>query len=201
MMNLDSISSVTNLGPQPEEAPQLPHNVDPPPHNPYPDPRRPSPKLAQHATEQQGGLQAAPDLNDTTTDIQELQQAKRWKSLLQSEHVPFVKQHCVICARWIVDTAALKRHIKYGHPKVWTACEPKLRGTCEQVQSHIKRDTTCPYFLQKACSRHSFQCCVIFQAALLTACNNQELVTMFGHLLPALGAQQQQQTKRPPAAK
>ena len=78
-----------------------------------------------------------------------------------------MRQHCVICTRWIVDSTALKRHIKYGHPTIWTVCEPKLRGTCEQVQSHIKRDATCPYCLRKAYSRHSFQCCVICQAALL----------------------------------
>ena len=172
MMNVDSISSTTQPETQRRAVPQPPPHVDPPPHNPYADPKQSSSGLAQHAAEQQVEPQAAPDLNDTITDIHELQRAKGWKSLLQSEHVPFMRQHCVVCARWIVDTAALKRHIKYGHPKIWTACEPKLRGTCEQVQSHIKRDTTCPYCLRKAYSRHSFQCCVIFQAALLQTHHN-----------------------------
>ena len=125
------------------------------------------PPNQQDATESQDKQPQNTDLNETLSDIYRLQRQKGWQILLQSEHVPFLRHHCVICARWIVDSTASNRHIKYGHPTIWKACEPQLRITCAPVQSHIKRDTTCKYCLRKAYSRHSFQCCVIFQSALL----------------------------------
>ena len=42
-----------------------------------------------------------------------------WKSLITSEHQQHLRQHCIVCARWIVDPTALRRHLKQAHKDIW----------------------------------------------------------------------------------
>ena len=99
--------------------------------------------------------------------VQQLIQESGWTAMVQSQHAENMKQHCCLCGRWIVDAAALKRHIKGAHKALWCKHQPQLQSACKQLQHTLKRDQPCQYCGRVAYNRHYFQCCVIFQAALL----------------------------------
>ena len=90
-----------------------------------------------------------------------------WRFLLTSEHQQHLRQHCVICARWIVDPTALKRHLKQAHKEVWNQVASELQSQCATVKDDLIRDGVCPYCDRTSYSRHFHQCNVIFQSAIV----------------------------------
>ncbi|CAE7319065.1 pol [Symbiodinium sp. CCMP2592] len=51
-----------------------------------------------------------------------------WEALVHSEHAEDLKQHCCICARWMVDTTSIKRHMRYSHPEIWKQEQIQMFG-------------------------------------------------------------------------
>ena len=82
------------------------------------------------------------------------------------EHQQHLRQHCVVCARWIVDPTALKRHLKQAHKEVWQKIAQELESQCATTKGDLIRDEICQY-----CDRTSYNRChrqsnVIFQSAI-----------------------------------
>ena len=100
-------------------------------------------------------------------DVRMLIQESSWTAMVQSKHAENLKQHCCLCGRWIVDATALKRRIKGAHKALWCKRQQQIQSACKQLQHTLKRDQPCQYCGRAAYNRHYFQCCVIFQAALL----------------------------------
>ena len=109
-------------------------------------------------------------------DAQTLIQERGWTALVHSQHAENLKQHCCLCGRWIVGATALKRHIKGAHKDLWSKHQPQIQSTCAQLQHTLKRDQACQYCGRVAHNRHYFQCCVLFQAALLGLIQNDQHV-------------------------
>ena len=59
-------------------------------------------------------------------EVKRMVQRSGWRSLITSDHQQHLRQHCVVCARWIVDPAALKRHLKQAHKDIWSKAAQKL---------------------------------------------------------------------------
>ena len=90
-----------------------------------------------------------------------------WEALVTSDVAQELQQHCCLCARWIVDPTALKRHIIMGHKELWSRVSATLDTTCAVFKSRLTRDGCCPYCNRTSYNRHFKQCCVIFQSAIL----------------------------------
>ena len=90
-----------------------------------------------------------------------------WEALVTSAVAQELQQHCCLCAKWIVDPTALKRHIRMGHKELWARVSAKLDTTCAVFKSRLARDGCCPYCNRTSYNRHFKQCCVIFQSAIL----------------------------------
>ena len=90
-----------------------------------------------------------------------------WEALTTSAHAADLRQHCCLCARWIVDPTALKRHIAQSHKELWARVSGQIDSTCAVFKTRLTRDGTCPYCHRTSYNRHFKQCCVIFQSALL----------------------------------
>ena len=89
-----------------------------------------------------------------------------WRSLITSEHQQHLRQHCVVCARWIVDPTALKRHLKQAHKDIWSQVTQGLEKHCSELTGDLIRDGICPYCDRTSYNRHYRQCNVIFQSAI-----------------------------------
>ena len=63
-----------------------------------------------------------------------------WKSLITSEHQPHLRQHCIVCARWIVDPTALKGHLKQAHKDIWNKIDKQLDNQCAELKADLIRD-------------------------------------------------------------
>ena len=98
--------------------------------------------------------------------VKNMVQQRGWRSLITSEHQQHLRQHCVVCARWIVDPSALKRHLQKAHKDVWSKVTQKLEGQCTEVKGDLIRDGVCPCCDRTSYSRHYRQCNVIFQSAI-----------------------------------
>ncbi|CAE7221043.1 Pol [Symbiodinium sp. CCMP2592] len=133
---------------------------------------------AAQATEEQPRLPPHRNLK-----VADLIRDQGWEALVNSEHAEDLKQHCCICARWMVDTTSIKRHMRYSHPEIWKQVSERLESTCSVFKPRLTRDGICPYCQRTSYNRHFKQCCVI------------EQIQMFGYLLPGLS----ESNKRPPA--
>ena len=89
-----------------------------------------------------------------------------WHSLVTSEHQQHLRQHCIVCARWIVDPTALKRHLKQAHKDIWAKIDKRLDEQCAELTGELIRDGICPYCDRTSYNRHFKQCNVIFQSAI-----------------------------------
>ena len=99
--------------------------------------------------------------------VHQIIQDHGWEALVSSEVAQDLQQHCCLCARWIVDPTALKRHILMGHKELWARVSAKLDSTCAVFKPRLTRDGCCPYCNRTSYNRHFKQCCVIFQSAIL----------------------------------
>ena len=64
-----------------------------------------------------------PPLKDT--EVLQMVRNEGWQAIPSSKHAARLKQHCVVCSRWIVDPTALKRHLKQAHKDVSLVCEKR----------------------------------------------------------------------------
>ena len=99
-------------------------------------------------------------------EVKSLLLQRGWKSLITSEHQEHLRQHCVVCARWIVDPTALKRHVKQAHKDLWSQVEKQLDNLCAELKGDLIRDGVCQFCDRTSYSRHFKQCNVIFQSAI-----------------------------------
>ncbi|CAE7827510.1 unnamed protein product [Symbiodinium sp. CCMP2592] len=119
-----------------------------------------------------------------------------------SEHAEDLKQHCCICARWMVDTTSIKRHMRNSHPEIWKQVSERLESTCTVFKPRLTRDGTCPYCQRTSYNRHFKQCCVIVQSAILglIPSHGDHTGTDPDVRLPAAGAERIQQVASSDAA-
>ena len=62
-----------------------------------------------------------------------------WEALVTSTHAEELQQHCCLCARWIVDPSALKRHIAKAHKKLWEQVSGRLEAPARSALVPIWR--------------------------------------------------------------
>ncbi|CAE7446299.1 unnamed protein product [Symbiodinium sp. CCMP2592] len=85
----------------------------------------------------QDGLRIPPHRNpQVATIIRE----QGWEALVTSPFADELRQHCCLCARWIVDPTALKRHISKAHKQLWALASAQIEGTCAVFKSRLTRD-------------------------------------------------------------
>ena len=133
------------------------------------------PLLPSHPTSQDEAIPeplTEPPLEQTypilrSARVKEQISTQGWRFLLTSEHQQHMRQHCVVCARWIVDPTALKRHLKQAHKEVWSQVASELNSQCATAKDDLIRDGICPYCDRTSYSRHYHQCNVIFQSAIV----------------------------------
>ncbi|CAE7270471.1 unnamed protein product, partial [Symbiodinium sp. CCMP2592] len=82
-----------------------------------------NPTLAAQTTEEKPRL--PPHRNPRVAD---LIREQGWEALVSSEHAEDLKQHCCICARWMVDTTSIKRHMRNSHPEIWKQEQIQMFG-------------------------------------------------------------------------
>ena len=124
-------------------------------------PQAPPPPIAEVTT---AAVRLPPHRNQK---VAQLIRDQGWEALVTSTYAEELQQHCCLCARWIVDPSALKRHIAKAHKKLWEQVSGRLENTCAIFKARLTRDGVCPYCHRTSYNRHFKQCCVIFQSALL----------------------------------
>ena len=124
-------------------------------------PQAPPPPTAEVTT---AAVRLPPHRNQK---VAQLIRDQGWEALVTSTYAEELQQHCCLCARWIVDPSALKRHIAKAHKKLWEQVSGRLESTCAIFKTRLTRDGVCPYCHRTSYNRHFKQCCVIFQSALL----------------------------------
>ena len=100
--------------------------------------------------------------------------AESWEAVVSSQFAEQLKQHCCLCARWIKDPTALKRHLKQTHKSDWEYVADRFEIRCAAFKHRLIRDGTCPYCTRPSYSRHFKQCNIIFQSAILGLLHEQQ---------------------------